>query len=86
MKTRKYTAQEIHDIMSMKEVRDWTIRFDPHQDDFRYEDTEELLISLPRGIWRIVQDAAKDCECSIDAMVSDMVCNNVWDVLKRSMT
>lgn len=85
MESRKYSAEELQDLITGKGIRRYAISFVPEKEDFEYEDSAPVTISLPRGMWKIVYAASKANECSIGEMVSDLACDSIWKLMQEML-
>ena len=81
--SRKYSDQELHDLITGKNIRNYKIAFVPEKEDYEYEDTAMVAISLPRGMWKIAYAASEANKCSIGEMISDFTCNAIWELMRQ---
>lgn len=83
MESRKYSENELRDLIMGRNVQKYIVSFEPEPEDFEYEDSAMVTISLPRGMWKIVYAASKANGCSIGEMVSDFTCDAIWNLMQQ---
>jgi len=82
VKTRRYTAE---DLMKRFTKPVFSINFgislDP--DDFRYEDTMPLYISMPRIAWKLLHGCAEDTKTKPGEVASEWLCDVAMDMFSN---
>ena len=82
VKTRRYTAEDLMKRFTKPVFNvNFGLSLDP--DDFRYEDTMPLYISMPRIAWKFLHGCAEDTKTKPGEVASEWLCDVAMDMFSN---
>jgi hypothetical protein len=82
VKTRKYTQSEIMERLK-NPIRTVAFEVQFDDDDYAWEDTILLSISVPRVVWKILYGSAVASGITIQDVASEWLSDTAMDLLKN---